>query len=428
MALFGMFRRALSSAGAAATPRASAGEVQMFTGINDPALAAFMQAGSETASGAVVTPENALRNPAILRASNLVSRSIGMLPLGLYENGDDPDRAAEHPLNRILARAPNGWQTPFTFKSTMQLRALIDGDAYALPIRSRGKVVRLVPLRRGSVAWKQNDDWSVEYTITRPNGSSITVPEGEMFHLRDTSLDGVGGLSRVRQARDAIGLAKRAEEAAARLFRNGMLLGGYLSTERSLSQPAQDRLKEQMAERYAGAENAQKWMIFEEGLKAEKLGQTSVESQHLETRKHQIEEVARTFDVPRPLLMMDETSWGSGIEQLGLFFITFGLAPWFVTWEQEISRVLLTDAERDRYYAKFNERALLRGSLKDQAEFFKAALGAGGQDPWMTVDEVREKADLKQMGGASAQLHPGYGQKTTDTSGKGSGNEPAKTA
>lgn len=426
MKLFGMRFGSGAKSSSAAAPRASVGEMLTFTDLNDPALAAFMQVGGETAAGTVVTPENALRNPAILRAVNLISRSIGMLPLRLYENGDDPDRASEHPLNRILAKKPNGWQTPFTFKSTMQLRALIDGDAYAYPIRSRGNIIRLVPMRRGSVTWKQNDDWSVEYTITRPNGSSLTVPEGEMFHLRDTSLDGVGGLSRVRQAREAIGLAKRAEEAAARLFKNGMLLGGYLTKEGNLSQAAQDRLKEQMAERYSGAEAAQKWMVLEEGLRAEKLGQTSVESQHLETRKHQIEEIARTFDVPRPLLMMDETSWGSGIEQLGLFFITFGLAPWFVCWEQEISRVLLTEAERDRYYAKFNERALLRGSLKDQAEFFKAALGAGGQDPWMTVDEVREKSDLKKAGGDSGLLHRGYGQKSE--TGKESGNEPAKTA
>lgn len=101
--------------------------------------------------------------------------------------------------------------------------------------------------------------------------------------------------------------------------------------------------------------------------------------------------------------------------------------PWFVSWEQEIARVLLNEEERDRFYAKFNERALLRGSLQSQAEFFAKALGAGGQDPWMTVDEVREKSDLRKAGGASDQLHPGYGQKT-DTSKKDQGNEPPKAS
>lgn len=426
MDIFGMFRRSGQKAGAGGSPRASGGEPSFFSGLDDPALAAFLMAGTETASGAHVTAETALRNTAILRCVNLISRSIGMLPLKLHENGGDPDRAASHPLNAVLAQHPNDWQTSFTFKSTMQARALLDGDAYAYPIRSRGRVIRLIPLRRGQVTWKQNDDWSVEYHVTRPDGSQMTVPASEMFHLRDTSLDGVGGLSRVRYAREAIGLAAQAEKAAAKLFKNGMLLGGYLSTEQKLSDTAYKRLKESKIG-YTGAENAQGWPIFEEGLTAAKLGQTSAESQHLENRRHQIEEIARAFDTPRPLLMMDETSWGSGIEQLGLFFVTFGLAPWFVSWEQEIARVLLNEEERDRFYAKFNERALLRGSLQSQAEFFAKALGAGGQDPWMTVDEVREKSDLRKAGGASDQLHPGYGQKT-DTSKKDQGNEPPKAS
>lgn len=430
MGIFDRFRRQGSpDAAGGVRPRASDDGGTQFTSLDDPALLDYLRAGGHpTESGAVVSATSALRNMAVLRAVSLISRSIGMLPLQIYRSGTAREKAIDHSLYRLLARDPNDWQTPFTFKSTMMVRALVHGDAYAVPVWSRGQVVRLFPLDPTRVTVEQDSSWSVEYRYTAPSGKVTVFPARGLFHLRDISLDGLQGMSRVRLAREAIGLALRAEQAAARLFRNGMLLGGVLAHPGKLSDPALQRLRESLEQKFGGAENAQRWIITEEGMKFEKLAQTAVESQHLETRKHQLEEVARAFDVPRPLLMLDETSWGSGIEQLALLFIQFGLAPWFVAWEEEVRRTLFTEAERDSdaIYAKFNERALLRGTLKDQADFFAKALGAGGQDPWMAVDEVRGLADLPEQGGASAALKPGYGRKATIN--QGTGDEPTQPA
>ena len=120
------------------------------------------------------------------------------------------------------------------------------------------------------------------------------------------------------------------------------------------------------------------------------------DAQGLEQRKYQAEEVSRFTGVPRPLLMFDETSWGTGIEQLGLFFVTYCLLPWFVAWEEAVSRDLLTASEQDRFFAKFNEAALLRGSLKEQAEFFAKALGGPGATGFMVPNEAREKMDMNR--------------------------------
>jgi HK97 family phage portal protein len=165
------------------------------------------------------------------------------------------------------------------------------------------------------------------------------------------------------------------------------------------------------------AENAHRWLILEEGMDANPFSQTSKDSQHIETRQHQIEEIGRVFSVPLPHQMDDDTSWGSGIDVLGQFFVRYGLAPWFTAWEQAVRRDLLTDEEKDRYYAKFNDGALLRGSMKDQAEFFAKALGSGGHQPWMDVDEVRALQELGKA--APGQLPPAPGQK------KDNGNEPS---
>lgn len=391
MALLDFFRQKQTVPEVEPRPRASAG--QLFAGLDDPDLLEFMRAGSSSASGAYVTASSALQNMALLRCVTLISESIGMLPLNVIVRGDAKDYAVDHPLYPILKTTPNTWQTAYEIKSQLQMQVMLHGNAYARVIRSRGNVLYLIPMESKLVTPELGADWQMTYKYDRPDGGQITLPASEVLHLRDLSEDGITGLSRVKLAREAIGIALQAEKAAARLFRNGVMAGGALSAPDKLSDAAYARLQESL-EAKSGVENAHKWMILEEGLKAEKYVNTASDSQHIENRNHQIEEVARAFGVPRPLLMMDDTSWGSGIEALGVFFVQYALQHWFTVWEQAIERTLLTPAERKTHYVKFNERALLRGTLKDQAEFFAKALGSGGHSPWMTPNEVRELQDL----------------------------------
>lgn len=396
--MFDIFRRK-SSPEAQSRPLAAAGT--LFSGLDDPDLLEYMRGGSETAAGAYVSASKSLQNMALLRCVTLISESIGKLPLNLIERGDEKRYAVEHPLFRILKQKPNNWQTAYEFKRLMQMRVLLHGNAYARVIRSAGRIIRLVPIDPGMVEPIQNDDWSVIYRITRKNGGTLDLPATDIFHLCDLSEDGLKGLSRVKLAKEAIGIALQAERAAAKLFKNGVMAGGALSAPNALSDTAFTRLQESL-ENKSGADQAHKWMILEEGLAASKFADTAADSQHIENRNHQIEEIARAIGVPRPLLMMDDTSWGSGIEQLGIFFVQYGLDHWFTAWEQAVMRTLLTDDENEKYYPKFNERALLRGTLKDQADFFTKALGAGGHHPWMYANEVRDLQELPKAADESA--------------------------
>lgn len=424
------FRRAVSSE---AQPRPAIAEVAgqrvsasaaSFTSLNDPDLLEFMRGGTGTASGEYVTVSKALHNMALLRSVSLISESIGMLPLNLMEAGESKAYAAGHPVQKLLKQKPNTWQTPYEFKSTMQLNALVHGNAYARIVRSRGRPLHLVPLESQRMKPALSADWNMVYTYTRADGGQVVMPAKDVFHLRDLSDDGIEGMSRVRLAKEAIGLALQAESAAARLFRNGVMAGGALSSKSSLTQAQIDNLSASLLQKYSGAENAHKWLILEEGLEAEKWADNASDSQHIENRAHQIEEIARAFGIPRPLLMMDDTSWGSGIEQLGIFFVQYALQHWFTAWEQAVERSLLEDDERDKYHAKFNERALLRGTLKDQADFFAKALGAGGQAPWMSQNEIRDLQDLAKSSEADADKlrNPMTQQPTPEKP-----NEPAET-
>ncbi|MFC2305522.1 MAG: phage portal protein [Neisseria elongata] len=378
----------------------------------------FIRSG-QIGGGVGIDGRQALCNAALYRCITLISQSIGMLPLKVLHNDDGRETATEHPVWKLLKRQPNKFQTAYEFKSLLQSHVLQYGNAYARIIRSRGQVIQLVPIHPMAVQVKQRDDWSVHYVVTRKDGGLLDFEADEILHLRDLTDDGLEGMSRVKLAKRALGIAFDAEDAASRIFSEGVMAGGYLATDKALSDKAYNQLQESLQKRYSGKANAGRFMILEEGLKAEKWGNTASDAQHIENRNHQIEEIARMFGVPRPLLMMDDTSWGSGISELGVFFLKYGLLPWFTMWEQALTRSLLNPAEQDRLIFKFNAGALLRGSLENQAEFFAKALGSGGHGAWMTQNEVREISDLPKSTDKSAD--------TLRQAQQGKNNEPEKT-
>lgn len=350
-------------------------------------------------SGATVNRRAILKNASVARCVFLISNAMGMLPFPLMKLDDDGSRskAKNHPLYDLLTAKPNGWQTAFEFRRLLQHRALTDGNGYALIVRAGVSPVALIPFAADNVKVDQRDDWSLRYQLRNKTGAFRDVPATDMLHIRGPSEDGIKGLALTDYAGEVLGLSIRAQEAAARIFAQGIMAGGAFETDRKLSPEALANLKQSAEERYSGAQNAGKSMVLQEGLKYKAIASNAKESQMLETRAHQIEEIARIFGVPRPFLMVDDTSWGSGIEQLGIYFVQYGLAPWFKAWEDAVSITLLTDQERRAgYYPKFNERALLRGSMKDQGEFFSKMMGSGGSPQIMEQNEARALLDLPE--------------------------------
>jgi HK97 family phage portal protein len=224
-----------------------------------------------------------------------------------------------------------------------------------------------------------------------------------MLHVRDLSYDGITGAGRAKLASEAIQVARAAERAQASIFRNGMITGGQLSHPGKLGEEGLKNIRDTIEELITGTDNAGKWFVTEEGMKAERFSMTGQEAQTVEARNHQIEDVARAFGVPRPFLMMDDTSWGTGIEQLAIMFVRFGLNPGIVAWEQALRRVLLKPAERKRFAIDIDEHELLRGTMKDQAEFFSKALGG---HPWLVQNEVRDEAGYADVEGGDTLKDP----------------------
>lgn len=329
-----------------------------------------------------------------------------MLPVHLIRRKADgtTEKAKDHPLFKVLHRRPNNYQTAIEFKSYMQLIALLDGNAYALVIRQLGKVRELVPLPRKAVTPKLSDNFTLYFEYRRPSGGTVRLSQRDIFCFRSPmSLDGLTGLGLLDVASDTLALAHEAQRAVGRLVTKGMMAGGALESDQTLGEEAIQNLKASLAESYSGSSAAGDWMVLEEGLKAKPFAGSAKDAQLVEMRKMEAEEASRFTGVPRPLLHFDETSWGSGIEQLGLFFVTYCLMMWFVVWEEAIWRLLdereQEAADGSMLYAKFNERALLRGSMKDQAEFMARAMGSGGGLAWQTQNETREAFDQNPLPG-----------------------------
>lgn len=326
---------------------------------------------------------------AVLRCLDLLSNSVGMLPMRTV---DRTSRALieDHPLYDLLMYEPNPQLTAMELKKLMERRRQKEGVAFALVVRVGDKPVGVYPIEKSRMEVTQHADWTLTYRMTRPGRSTVDVPAENIIHLRDIMTDEVVTQSRLRLARRALDTASDAEDAQRNMFKTGSMAKGMLAVDGTLSDKAFERLKEDIKE-FEGPDAAGRLMLGEQGMKYLDFGMSGRDAQTQESRAHSIEEVARVFGVPRPLLMMDDTSWGSGIEQLATLFVRFGLAPSLFAWEQSFRRVLLTKAEKRTMDIDIDERLLLRGSLKDQAEFFAKASGSGGHKAWLHRDEIRNK-------------------------------------
>lgn len=407
-----MFKRK-PAGGAAGNVRAMHGTPIQFASLNDPALAEMLRGGSMSAAGAVVNADTAMCVAAFWRCVSIIANSIASLPLHLMEEDARDSRikrkAVNHPLFDVLYFSPNGWQTSYDFRNTMLVNLLVFGNAYAYKVMGAdGNVRQLVPIRADAIEVKQLDDFSLEYTHRKPDGSMRKYQQSDVFHLREMSAGGIVGESRLSKMRNALGLSIQTEVFASVLFANGANPGSVFKHPGVLSAEAYERLKESINE-HVGAGNSHKPIILEEGMDQKPAGMTNQDSQFIDVRRYQISDIAMFFGVP-PHMLGDSkatTSWGTGIEQQNIGYLTFTVGPLIASFEQAIIRDLIMPRDRGRVYPKFNVSGLLRSSSADQAAYFSAALGSGGSPGWRTPNEIRELIDVGPIDGGDVLPNAG---------------------
>lgn len=350
-----------------------------------------------------VTPETAMRVSTVYACVGILSQTLAMLPIDVKRFRADGGKeiARNHRLYKQLKYKPNKWQTSFEFREMMEVNRLLRGNAYAFISSTPGRGINaLIPLHPDDVIpFCVNRDKTISYmtaTSAPPAdgaklfflvGGNLVLSQDEVFHVKGLSQNGIVGMNPIELHREGIALSMATEEHGARLFTNGAQIGGVLEHPDRLSDEAYERLKKSWSASREGVSNAHKTAILEEGVKFAKIGMTGVDSQFLETRKYQVEDIARIYNVPLVLLghSGDKNSTYASSEQFFMSFIRHTMTPNCTRWEQAIERDLFYPSETGEYCVDFEMDEMMRGDASARAQYLKARFEMASMSP----DEIR---------------------------------------
>ena len=352
----------------------------------------FYMGGSS--AGKTVTERSAMQMTAVYSCVRILAEAIAGLPLHLYRYKKDggKEKAIDHPLYLLLHDEPNPEMSSFVFRETLMTHLLLWGNAYAQIIRNgKNEVVALYPLMPNKMAVDRDEHGQLYYTYQRSNdeaatmtGSTVILKPSDVLHIPGLGFDGLVGYSPIAMAKNAIGMAIACEEYGAKFFANGAAPGGVLEHPGTIKDP--QRVRESWQSTFGGSGNANKIAVLEEGMKYTPIGISPEQAQFLETRKFQINEIARIFRVPPHMVGDLEKSSFSNIEQQSLEFVKYTLDPWVIRWEQSLMRALLAQEEKNEYFVKFNLEGLLRGDYQSRMNGYAIAR----QNGWMSANDIRE--------------------------------------
>ena len=355
--------------------------------------------GSST-SGKQVTERSAMQMTAVYACVRILAEAIAGLPVHLYrytENGGK-EKAIDHPLYTILHDEPNPEMSSFVFRETLMTHLLLWGNAYAQIIRNgKGEVVALYPLMPNKMTVDRDEHGQLYYSYQRsndeaiPESGKVILKPSDVLHIPGLGFDGLVGYSPIAMAKNAIGMAIACEEYGAKFYANGASPGGVLEHPGTIKDP--QKVREAWQSQFGGSQNSGKVAVLEEGMKYTPISISPNEAQFLETRKFQINEIARIFRVPPHMVGDLEKSSFSNIEQMSLEFVKYTLDPWVIRWEQALTRTLLTPDEKATYFIKYNVEGLLRGDYQSRMNGYATAR----QNGWMSANDIRELENLDRI-------------------------------
>lgn len=369
--------------------------------IFSPAWDSFFGLGKPK-SGVDVNWQTAIDVSVVYACIRVIANGVAQVPLRVMKelpDGKGWEPAKEHPLYKVLGAKPNRWQTSFALRETMILHLALTGNAYFYKNIVRNRVVELIPIDPGSVSIERKRDYSLVYTVSGIDGTTMQLPQELVWHVRGPSWDTWRGLDPVRQAREAIGLTIATETTQAELHANGLQMSGTYSTEQKIA--PDDYVKiQKWIEAQVGGSNKHKPFVIDSGFTWTPQTMKGVDAQHLETRKFQVEQICHAFGVfPAMIGHPSQSMTFASAEQVFQAHVVHTLTPWITRLEQSIDNDLLDGREDDGFSAHFNMNSLQRGAFKDRYDGYSKALGSGGSPAWMTPNEIRALEDLNPTEG-----------------------------
>ncbi len=352
-------------------------------------------------SGKNVNEFTAMQTTAVYACVRILSETLAALPLQLYRyTAGGKERVYDHPLYHILHDEPNPEMTSFIFRETLMSHLLIWGNAYAQIIRDRlGRVQGLYPLRPDKMTVCRDESGQIYYIYTKTTDENpaikpygqVPLRKDEVLHIPGLGFDGLVGYSPIAMARNAVGMTMACEEYGASFFANGASPSGVLEHPGVLKDPA--KVRDSWNAVYQGSANAHKVAVLEEGMKYQQIGIPPEEAQFLETRKFQLNEIARLYRIPPHMIGDLEKSSFNNIEQQSMEFVKYTLDPWVIRWEQAMQKALFLPEEKKQYFLKFNVNGLMRGDYESRMTGYSI----GRQNGWLSANDIREMEDMNPV-------------------------------
>jgi len=377
------------------------------TSLDDPAV--FAGLGFGDGGLPVVTPLRAVQTSAVYACVRVLAESIASLPLHVYKMGPGGklQKADEEAEYALLNNSPNSYQTSNMWREQAMFQAALWGKSICEIQRDwrTKRVIGLYPIP----AWEAKPELveKLVHGVLTPvkiwNVGGRKIEDENIFHVPAPGWDGLDGRSPIALHRATLGMSLSAEEYGANFYRKGTRLSGVLQHPKTLTNEVAERLRQSWDAAYAGTCNSGKVAVLEEDMKFFAMSMPLTDAQFIETRKFQVEDVARIFRVP-PHMVGDLThATFSNIEHQSIEFVKHTMLPWIARWEQEFKRKIFTDtALLQDYSAKFNIGGLMRGDMASRYRSYAIARQWG----WMSANDVRELEDQPPVEGGDVYLTP----------------------
>ncbi|QGM46649.1 phage portal protein [Methylocystis heyeri] len=384
----------------------------------------------DTEAGVNISPETAMRSPAVRKAVETISSAVATLPLQLFERLPSGARkpVAGHPALRLVSQNANPWTPASRMIEQVTRDALLYGNGFLWPHRSNGELAELIHMRPPYTTVKYRLDTSEPFylfSIAGPDGEAKQLNFDEVVHIQNASIDGILGVSPVIQAKEAIALNIAMMSYGARLFGRGARPAGMLSFAKALGDAANARMKASWQAAHSGP-NSGGTAILEEGAVWTPISFTSVDAQYLELFQFSINEIARVFGVPPSMIYeLGRATWANSAD-MRASFLQLSLSRWLMEWESQLNLKLLSEDERQRLFFKFNTDELLRTDLPTRAAAYATLVNARILSP----NEARERENLAPYEGGDEFINANTtvdGGSDIDASKEPDGDEGKKT-
>lgn len=359
--------------------------------------------GGGMVGGMHVTAKTALQVTTVLACVRVIADGCATPKLGVFREKSDGTRekAVNIPEYRLLSRRPNEFQTSFEWRRLMTIHAALCGTGLSIKVRGDNRRLReLIPVPPGQWDVRQISRYEFRYRCYDEFGLIGEFEPDDVFLLNGLQWGWDKSMDAVALARNAIGLAMATERSQAAMHENGLRPSGVYSVPGKLNEEQHGRLTAWIKEK-GGASKTGDPLVLDNAATWTALAQSGVDSQHVETRRLQVEEICRAYNVfPIMVGHNDKSATFASSEAFFTAHLVHTLKPWHEAWTQRIDETLLDGS--GPLFGEFDTRYMSAGSLKDRAQWANTMITSGVY----TRNEIREEEGKDPLPGLDEPLTP----------------------